>query len=62
MTYKYHYVIKNKYGEVIDTAQDNLMKDIMLNWLCEYHGIEYARTLSVEKKRISKEAWKERYC
>ena len=61
MKYKYHYVIKNKYGEIIDTAQDKFMRDIILNWLCKYHGYSYAQTLSVERKRMSKDDWKERY-
>lgn len=62
MKYKYHYVIKNRYGEVIDTAQDKFVKDIMMNWLCKYHGITYTQTLCIERKRISKDEWKARYC
>jgi len=64
--YKYHYVIYEKdalYGWAIqDTAQDLLMLKLMLNWLCQYHGITYHDKFKVEKKRISKDEWKARYC
>ena len=67
MKYKYHYVIYEKdtlYGwSIKDTAKDLLMLDLMTNWLCEYHGITYyGNNFKFEKKRISVDEWKRRYC
>lgn len=60
--YKYHYVIKDKHGQVIDTAQDKLMRDLMVNWLCKYHGHSYMLGVVIERRRIAKNDWKARYC
>ena len=35
------YLIINKKGEIIDTAKDSHTKNIIINWLCEYHGVSW---------------------
>ena len=61
MKYKYHYVIKLN-GNTHDTAQDALMLHAKMNWLCAYFGVSRMSNFKVEKKRISVEDWKARYC
>lgn len=61
MKYKYHYVVK-KSGVDYDSAQDTYMLHAIMDWICQYFGASRMSNFKVEKKRISVEDWKARYC
>lgn len=60
-TYKYHYIIKRN-GAYYDRAQDSLMLAAIKRHLVNMWGLSKLQDFTFERKRISKEEWKQLYC